>query len=106
MILSLPKFALAACVVFALGAAPAVFAEDAMAPAAGAMAPATDAMAPATDAMAPAGAMAPMMSNADLKKCLEQSAMITFPDVMKAASDACHGMHNGAIGGDAMTPKP
>lgn len=112
MIQSLPKFAFAAAVVFSLGAAPAVFAEDAMAPATGAMAPATDAMAPAggamapaTDAMAPAtGAMAPM-SDAELKTCLDHAATVTPADAMKTATEACHTAHNGAMGTDAMAPK-
>ena len=82
------------------------FAEEAMAPAADAM---------ATDAMA-VDAMAPMMSDDDLKLCLDQAATITFPAVMQAAADACHGMHNGMMDdamapdamapADAMAPKP
>lgn len=55
----------------------------------------------AQDAMAPA-AMAPMMSEDDLKLCLEQAAAITFPEVAQVAADACHGVHNGAVGADAM----
>ena len=126
MIQSLPKFAFAAAVVFSLGAAPAVFAEDAMAPATGAMAPATDAMAPAGGAMAPAGgamapaggamapatgAMAPAtgamapMSDAELKTCLDHAATVTPADAMKTATEACHTAHNGAMGTDAMAPK-
>ena len=80
----------AAAAVLVFAAVPS-FAQDAMAPAP-----------MASDAMAPA-AMAPM-SDADLKTCMEQAGMITFPQVMKAASDACHDMHNGAMGGDAMAP--
>ena len=98
MIQSLPKFAFAAAVVFSLGAAPAVFAEDAMAPATGAMAPATGAMAPATGAMAP-------MSDAELKTCLDHAATVTPADAMKTATEACHTAHNGAMGTDAMAPK-
>lgn len=116
MTFSLRSLSLAALVSLTFAAAPAVFAQDAMTPAAGAMAPAADAMAPAAGAMAPAadamapaaGAMAPMMSDAELKLCLEQSAAITFPAAMQAATDACHGVHNGAMGamgGDAMAPK-
>ena len=109
MINSLPKFAFAAAVVLSLGAAPAVFAQGAMAPATGAMAPATDAMAPAAGAMAPAtgtmapatGAMAPI-SEADLKKCMEHAATVTPADAMKTATEACH---TGAMGTDAMAPK-
>lgn len=112
MIQSLPKFAFAAAVVFSLGAAPAVFAEDAMAPATGAMAPAGGAMAPAGGAMAPAtGAMAPAtgamapMSDAELKTCLDHAATVTPADAMKTATEACHTAHNGAMGTDAMAPK-
>lgn len=100
MTLSLRRLSLAALVGLSFAAAPAAFAQDAMSPA-GAMAPA-DAMAPAADAMAP------MMSDAELKLCLEQAAAITFPAAMQAATDACHGVHNGAMGamgGDAMAPK-
>ena len=64
------------------------FAQDAMAPAAGAMM--------AGDAMAP-------MSDDDLKLCLEQAAMITFPHVMDVATAACHDTHNGMMPG-AMAP--
>ncbi|KKB85343.1 hypothetical protein VW29_06630 [Devosia limi DSM 17137] len=102
MTLSLRCLSLAALVSLSFAAAPAAFAQDAMSPA-GAMAPAAD-------------AMAPMMSDAELKLCLEQSAAITFPAAMQAATDACHGVHNGAMGamggdamgamgGDAMAPK-
>ena len=94
MTFALRALSLAALAVIGISFAPA-FAEDAMAPAADAMA--TDAM--ATDAMAP------MMGDDDLKLCLEQAAMITFPAVMQVAADACHGMHNGMMG-DAMAPKP
>lgn len=71
---------------------------------------AQDAMAPATDAM-----MAPM-SDDDLKKCMDQAAMITFPDVMMMAQAGCTAMKDGKIhdmmtsmgmapmGGDAMAP--
>lgn len=108
MMFALRTFSLAALATVALTAAPS-FAQDAMA---------TDAM--ATDAMA-TDAMAPMMSDDDLKLCLEQAGMITFPTVMQAAADACHGMHNGMMGdamgtdamatdamapADAMAPKP
>ena len=74
---TLRGLAIAATLSFAL--VPAAFAQDAMA---------TDAM--ATDAMA-TDAMAgdAMMSDDDLKLCLEQAAMITFPTVMEAASAAC-----------------
>ncbi|ODT49699.1 hypothetical protein [Devosia sp. 63-57] len=49
-------------------------------------------------------AMAPMMSDADLAKCVEQAKAISFPDVAMVAEQACHDMHNGhgAMGGDAM----
>ncbi len=60
------------------------FAQDAMA---------TDAM--ASDPMA-------MMSDDDLAQCLVQAGAITFPEVMKIATDACHGLHDGHMGGDAM----
>lgn len=85
------SFTTVAAIAFA--AAPA-FAEDAMA---------TDAMAPEGGAMMAGDAM---MSDDDLKLCLEQAAMITFPHVMEVATAACHDMHNGmmgdAMGGDAM----
>lgn len=86
MIISLRGIALAATISLAL--VPAAFAQDAMA---------TDSM--AADAM---------MSDDDLKLCLEQAAMITFPHVMETAAAACHDMHNGMVedtmGGDAMAP--
>lgn len=55
----------------------------------------------AQDAM---GAMAPMMSDDDLSKCVEQAKAITFPDVAMVAEHACHNIHNGhdAMGGEAM----
>lgn len=74
----------------------AAFAQDAMAPAP----MAGDAMAPAP--MAGDAMMAAPMSDADLQTCLDQSAMVTFAPAMQAASDACHAMHNDAMGGDAM----
>jgi hypothetical protein len=87
MIISLRDMALAATISLAL--VPAAFAQDAM----------------ATDAMATDDAM---MSDDDLKLCLEQAAMITFPHVMETAAAACHDMHNGmgedTMGGDAMAP--
>jgi pentapeptide MXKDX repeat protein len=87
------SFAAITALSFAL--APVAFAQDAMK--ADAMAPA----AMATDAMAP-------MSDDDLKMCLEQAGMITFPHVMDAATAACHDMHNGMMGDamktDAMAP--
>lgn len=56
---------------------------------------AEDAMAPASDAMAPAmGAMAPM-SDADFDLCQGQAATLTFPEAMRAAMLACHGLHQG-----------
>ena len=74
------------------------FAQDAMS---------TDAMAPAADAMMAGDAMAPM-SDDELKLCLEQAAMITFPHVMEVATAACHDTHNGmmpgAMASDAMAP--
>ena len=86
MIISLRGIALAATISLAL--VPAAFAQDAMA---------TDSM--AADAM---------MSDDDLKLCLEQAAMITFPHVMETAAAACHDTHNGmgedTMGGDAMAP--
>lgn len=94
MTLPLPALSFAALLMVA-STAPG-FAQDAMA---------TDAM--AGDAMAGdamAGDM--VMSDEDLALCLEQVAMITFPSVLQAASDACHVAHNGmmgsAMGGDAM----
>lgn len=74
-------------VTFALLAAGGVSAEDAM----------------ATNSMS-GDAMAPMMSDADLAKCLDEAKMISFPDVAMVAEQACHNMHNGhdAMGGDAM----
>ena len=87
MIISLRDIALAATI--SLSLVPAAFAQDAM----------------ATDAMATDDAM---MSDDDLKLCLEQAAMITFPHVMETAAAACHDMHNGmgedTMGGDAMAP--
>lgn len=87
MIISLRDMALAATISLAL--VPAAFAQDAM----------------ATDAMATDDAM---MSDDDLKLCLEQAAMITFPHVMETAAAACHDTHNGmgedTMGGDAMAP--
>ncbi|MBO9587202.1 hypothetical protein [Devosia sp.] len=78
---------------------------------------AQDAMAPATDGMA-MDAMAPMMSDDDLAKCVEQAKAISFPDVAMVAEQACHNIHNGhdamgsdamggaaMMGGDAMAPK-
>ena len=49
-------------------------------------------------------AMAPMMSDDDLAKCLEQARAITFPEVAMAAEQACHSLQNGeeVMGGDAM----
>ena len=86
MTLPLRTLSLAAVAAIAFPAVPASFAQDAMA---------TDAM--AADAM---------MSDDDLKLCLEQAAMITFPHVMDVAAAACHEAHNGmmgdAMGGDAM----
>lgn len=74
------------------------FAQDAMS---------SDAMAPAAGAMMAGDAMAPM-SDDDLKLCLEQAAMITFPHVMEVATAACHDTHNGMMPGamapDAMAP--
>lgn len=66
-----------------------VYAEDAMAPASGAM---------ATEAMAP------MMSEDDLAKCVAEAKAISFTEVAMAAEQACHTLHNGgtAMGGDAM----
>ena len=57
----------------------------------------------AQDAMS-TDAMAPMMSDDDLKTCLDQAMAITFPDVAMVAEEACHNLHNGqgAMGGDAM----
>jgi hypothetical protein len=53
----------------------------------------TDAM--ATDATAPAmSAMAPM-SDADFELCQQQAATLTFPEAMRAAMVACHGLHEG-----------
>lgn len=87
MIISLRDIALAATI--SLSLVPAAFAQDAM----------------ATDAMATDDAM---MSDDDLKLCLEQAAMITFPHVMETAAAACHDTHNGmgedTMGGDAMAP--
>lgn len=89
---SLPTLAL----LLALSAAPAAFAEDAMAPAAGAMAPAADAMAPAADAMAPAamGTITPM-SDTDFATCQQEAGTLTFPAVKMAAMAACDGLHKG-----------
>jgi pentapeptide MXKDX repeat protein len=91
MIISLRDIALAATI--SLSLVPAAFAQDAMA---------TDAM--ATDATT----VDAMMSDDDLKLCLEQAAMITFPHVMETAAAACHDTHNGmgedTMGGDAMAP--
>lgn len=100
MTFALRTVSFAAATLLALAFAPAAFAQDAVK--ADAMAPAamaTDAM--ATDAMA-ADAMAPM-SDDDLKMCLDQAAMITFPHVMEVATAACHDMHNGMMGA-AMAP--
>jgi hypothetical protein len=49
-------------------------------------------------------AMAPMMSDEDLKVCIDQAKAITFAEVAMAAEAACHDVHNGhdAMGGDAM----
>jgi hypothetical protein len=77
---SLPALAL----LLALSAAPASFAEDAMAPAADAMAP---------SAMAP-GTMTPM-SDADFETCTQQAGMLTFDAVKMAAMAACDGLHKG-----------
>ncbi len=43
-----------------------------------------------------------MMSEGELAQCLEQAAAITFPQVAAAAEQACHDVHNTAMGGDAM----
>jgi pentapeptide MXKDX repeat protein len=92
MTFALRNLSLAAVTAITFAAVPAAYAQDAMA---------TDAM--ATDAMAGDA----MMSDEDLKLCLEQAAMITFPHVMDVASAACHDVHNGmmgdAMGGDAMS---
>lgn len=91
MTFPLRAFSFAAATAIAFAAVPASLAQDAMA---------TDAM--AGDAMASDA----MMSDDDLKLCLEQAAMITFPHVMDVAAAACHDAHNGmmgdAMGGDAM----
>lgn len=59
----------------------------------------------AQDAMAPAvSAMAPMAGDADVTQCLEQVAGITFAEVKQAASEACRNLHNNAMGSDAMAP--
>ena len=100
--LSVTKTFATACLLATLFATASASAQDAMAP----MAP--DAMAPmAGDAMAPM-----MMSDDDLKMCVEQSMAITFPEVAKVAEAACHGLHNGhapmagdAMAGDAMAPQ-
>lgn len=98
MTLSLRGLTIAAMVTAALVGAPAAFAQDAAKPAP----VASDAM--AADPMAPdAMAAGAMMSDDDLKLCLEQAAMITFPQVMDAATAACHGMHNGMMA-DPMAP--
>jgi hypothetical protein len=85
---------LALAATLSLAFATATYAQDAMA---------TDAMAPEGGAMMAGDAM---MSDDDLKLCLEQAAMITFPHVMEVATAACHDAHNGmmgdAMGGDAM----
>jgi len=60
------------------------FAQDAMAT----DAMHADAMAPATDVMAP-------MSDADFELCQQQAATLSFPEVMRAAMLACHGLHQG-----------
>ena len=74
----------ALAVLLALPAAPAGFAQDAMAPAA--------------DAMATGDAMAPM-TDEELKACLDKAGT----DQM--AMDACHAQHNGdAMAPDAMAP--
>jgi hypothetical protein len=87
MTISLRSLSFAAVAAIAFAGTPASFAQDAMA---------TDAM--ATDAMASDA----MMSDDDLKLCLEQAAIITFPHVMDVASAACHEAHNSPMGGDAM----
>ena len=93
MTLTLRTLSLAAAAAIVFGTVPA-FAQVAMA---------TDAMAPEGGAMMADDAM---MSDDDLKLCLEQAAMITFPHVMEVATAACHEAHNGmmgdAMGGDAM----
>jgi hypothetical protein len=43
-----------------------------------------------------------MMSEDELTQCLEQAAAITFPQVAAVAEQACHDVHNAAMGGDAM----
>jgi hypothetical protein len=58
-------------------------------------------------------AMAPMMSEDDLNRCLDEAMAITFSAVAKVAGEACHTLHNGQdsmgsdamMGGDAMAPK-
>ncbi|MGV8854382.1 MAG: hypothetical protein ACOH2L_07015 [Devosia sp.] len=101
MTITLRATALTGLTALVLAFSTASFADDAMK----AAPMASDAM--ATDAMH-ADAMAPM-SDDDLKMCLEQAGMITFPHVMDVAVAACHDMHNGmmgddAMGGDAMAP--
>ena len=93
MTFTLRTLSLAVVAATAFATVPA-FAQDAMA---------TDAMAPEGGAMMAGDAM---MSDDDLKLCLEQAAMITFPHVMEVAAAACHDVHNGmkgdVMGGDAM----
>ena len=101
MTFALRSLSLVAIAAIAFTVAPAAFAQDAMS---------TDAM--ATDAMAPAGgammAGDAMMSDDELTLCLEQAGAISFPQVMEAASAACHDLHNGMMGdamaSDAMAP--
>ena len=106
MTFALRSLSLAAIAAIAFTLAPAAFAQDAMST----DAMSTDAM--ATDAMAPAGgammAGDAMMSDDELTLCLEQAGAISFPQVMEAASAACHDLHNGmtgdAMAADAMAP--
>jgi|GEM_PF-1980931 len=91
MTFALRPLSLAALVAasFTLALASPGFAQDAMAT--DAMAPDAmhaDAMAPATDVMAP-------MSDADFELCQQQAATVSFPEAMRAAMVACHGLHQG-----------
>lgn len=65
---------------------------------------AQDAMSPAAmNAPAMGGdAMAAPMTDDQLNQCLDQAGSVTFQPAMQAASDACHAMHNGAMGGSPM----